>query len=226
MRKLSVARLTAAGLAIAMVGCTAGNGSSIRPGSTGNSSREPARDGWVPLFNGKDLTGWAAEGKAEWKVDDGVLVGTQGPGNAPGDLFTTAAYADFELEATYRVQWPANTGIWFRYQSEQKAYQADILEWPDPLAYSGTIYCPGRMFLAVNSDPKLEKKEDWNTMRIRAEGDRLRVWLNGVQTADVRDGSIDRGRIGIQVHPGDQFAGMKVMIREMKIRVLNAPGGG
>jgi len=226
MRRLSAVWLAAAGLAIAMAGCTADDASCCRcPGWSGKCCRASAGEEWMPLFNGKDLSGWAAEGHADWKVEDGVLVGAQGPGNAPGDLFTTAEYADFELETTYRVKWPANTGIWFRYQSEQKAYQADILEWPDPVAYSGTIYCPGKMFLAINADGKLEKKDDWNTMRIRAEGDRLQVWLNGVQTADVRDGSIDRGRIGIQVHPGDQFAGMKIMIRQMKIRVLPGAAG-
>lgn len=175
---------------------------------------------WQPLFNGRDLTGWEATGNAKWVVEDGVLVGTQGDNYAPGDLFTKESFSDFELKTTYRVEWPANTGIWFRYQSDKKAYQADILDWPNPIAYSGTIYCPGKMFLAINADKSLENRDGWNDLRIRAEGDHLQVWLNGRQTADVRDDSTDSGKIGIQVHPGEQFGPMKVMIKEMLLRPI------
>lgn len=174
----------------------------------------------TPLFNGKDLTGWVEEGNAAWSVVDGHLVGTQGPDGAPGDLFTEKEYADFRLRVVYKVDWPANTGVWFRYQSPEKAYQADILEWKDPVAYSGTIYSPGKMFLAINDDPKVEKKDDWNTMIVRAQGDRLVVRLNGVKTADITDSSYDRGRIGFQIHAGDEFKNMKVTIREVAIREL------
>jgi HEAT repeat protein len=43
--------------------------------------------GWVPLFNGTDLTGWKQEGNGIFKVEDGCLVGTQTDGKG-GDLFT------------------------------------------------------------------------------------------------------------------------------------------
>ena len=65
-----------------------------------------------------------------------MLVGTQGENNAPGDLFTTASFDDFVVILTYRVEWPCNSGLWFRYQSPQVAYQADILEWPDPRCWN------------------------------------------------------------------------------------------
>jgi len=175
---------------------------------------------WTPLFNGKDLAGWKPEGKAVWTVEDGCLIGTQGPGAAPGDLFTEAEYGDFEVRVVYKVVWPANSGIWFRYQSPDKSYQADILEYKKPEAYSGTIYCPGKMFLAINSDKMLEKKDDWNTMVIRAQGDRLVVSLNGRITGDVREGSYAKGRIGFQVHPGDEFKNMKIIVREVSLRTL------
>jgi hypothetical protein len=175
---------------------------------------------WTPLFNGKDLTGWKPEGKAVWTVEDGVLVGVQGPGAAPGDLFTEKDFADFELKVVYKVQWPANSGVWFRYQSPEKSYQADILEFKEPVAYSGTIYCPGKMFLAANTDPKLEKKDDWNTIVIKAKGDHLVVSLNDVVTGDVHEASYDKGKIGFQIHPGDEFKDMKLSVREIAIREL------
>jgi hypothetical protein len=153
-------------------------------------------------------------------VKDGLLVGRQGPDEAPGDLFTKAKFEDFELTVTYKVVWPANTGIWYRYQSPQQAYQADILEYKNPIAYSGTLYCPGKMFLAINDDEKLVDKKGWNTMVIRAEGDRHRIRLNGKQVADVRDGDTRSGRIGFQIHAGPQFASMRVIVKEVRIRKL------
>lgn len=214
-----IAVLLTASLAVALgTGCQA----------NGPACKADAKccEGTVKLFNGKDLTGWEPIGKADWKVEDGVLVGTQGPGKAPGDLLTSASFGDFELTVTYKVVWPANTGIWFRYQSEKQAYQADILEWPDPVAYSGTIYCPGKMFLTINNDKGLEKRDDWNCMKIRAEGDHLQVWLNGTLVADVHETVTMTGKIGFQVHAGDQFANMKVMIREAVLKPLNPTCGG
>lgn len=179
------------------------------------------KEGWTPLFNGKDLTGWAPEGKAVWGVENGCLVGKQGPGNTPGDLFTSQEYTDFEVRITYKIQWPANSGVWFRYQAADKSYQADILEYKNPEAYSGTIYCPAKFFLSVNSDKALEKRDDWNTMVIRAQGDHLEVTLNGKKVGDVHDDSYAKGKIGFQVHPGDEFKDMKITVKEAVIRVLN-----
>jgi hypothetical protein len=176
-------------------------------------------DSTKALFNGKDLTGWEATGNAKWVVeDDGMLVGTQGENNAPGDLFTKKSFKDFELTCTYRVEWPCNTGIWFRYQSPQKSYQADILEYENPVCYSGSLYCSGKMFIAMNEDKTLIDREGWNTMKISARGDHLRIWINGHKVADVHDDSTDSGKIGFQVHPGDQFGKMKIVVKELLIK--------
>jgi hypothetical protein len=181
---------------------------------------EGDKTGFTPLFNGNDLTGWEPTGNAKWTVVDGMLVGTQGENNAPGDLFTKQSFKEFELTCTYRAEWPCNSGIWFRYQSPEKAYQADILEWKDPVCYSGTVYCPGKMFIAMNTDKSLVNRAGWNTMRIRAEGDHFQVWLNGRQVADVRDTTTDSGKIGFQVHPGAEFGPMKIIVKEILIKQL------
>jgi len=175
------------------------------------------------LFNGRDLTGWTAEGQAVWEVKDGMLIGRQGAGNTPGDLFTTDTYDDFELTVTYRVVWPANSGVWYRYQSGEKAYQADILEYENPFALSGSLYRPGGTggpFEAVNTDASIIDREGWNTMVIRAAGSRQVIFLNGKKVVDVRADVSDSGRIGFQVHPGDEFATMQIVVREITIRPL------
>lgn len=185
-----------------------------------DAEKKKKRDDWKQLFNGKDLDGWKPEGKADWKVENGMLIGRQGPGNAPGDLFTVEEYGDFVLVVEYKVQWPANSGVWFRYVDANTAYQADILEYKDPVAYSGTLYCPGRMFLGANLDPSLEKRDDWNTMKIRCEGEHMVITLNGKVTVDVKDNAIPKGRIGFQIHPGDEFKDMQFSARKIQLRAL------
>ena len=65
-----------------------------------------------------------------------------------------------------------------------------------------------------------ENLDGWNTLVIRAEGNRQRIWLNDHQVADVRDDTSDRGRIGFQIHAGDQFEEMRVIIKQVDIREL------
>ena len=178
------------------------------------------RGGAVSIFNGHDLSGWKSSGGARWGVEDGCIVGIQGKDYAPGDLFTKQEYDDFELHVTYRVKYPCNSGIWFRYQSTDKTYQADILEYKNPECYSGSLYCPGKMFLAMNTDKTIVDREGWNVMRVRAQGDHILIWMNDHQVADVHDDTSDRGRIGFQVHPGDNYGPMRIVVRKVLIEQL------
>jgi hypothetical protein len=180
-----------------------------KPAGKSDAPAVAGEKGGTNLFNGKDLTGWEATGKARWVVENGLLVATQ-------------SFRDFEVTVTYRAEWPCNSGVWFRFQNPGLAYQADILEYKKPVAYSGSLYCPGYsgLFLAANTDPTLENHTGWNTMRIRAQGDHLQIWLNGHQTADVHDTRSDSGKIGFQVHPGAEFAPMKIVVREVLLKEL------
>lgn len=175
-----------------------------------------AEPDWIPLFNGKNLDGWSQKGAGIFTVEDGCLVGTQTDGKG-GDLFTTNAWDNFEIRFTYKVGWPANSGIWFR-----DAYQFDILKYPKPVAFSGTLYAPGRIFAATNLNEALEHRDDWNEGRIVANGDQIQLWLNGTKTADLRDDKHKAGKVGIQVHGGD-MKGMKIIVKKIELRPL-APG--
>ena len=146
------------------------------------------------------------------------MVGTQTTGKG-GDIWCQGEYGNFELLVTYRVQWPANSGIWFRHQG-RKAYQFDILKYKKPVAFSGTLYCPGKMFLTRNLDEGLEKRDGWNEAAIRANGDVMTLWLNGKAVGHCRDATTATGRIGIQVHGGDAYKGMKIAVRDIRVRGL------
>ena len=173
-------------------------------------------DGFKPIFDGKSLDGWKPQGDAQWKVEDGCIVGA--PAEAKGgDLFTEKEYDNFELRFTYKCVWPANSGIWYRTQ-----YQFDILEYKDPVAFSGTLYCPGKMFIFKNLDKSIEDREGWNEGQVYANGDTLIQWLNGTKTGEATDSSFATGKVGIQVHGGEEFKNMKVFVKKIEIRPLKA----
>jgi len=177
---------------------------------------------WTPLFDGKSLHGWETRGKAAWTVEGGELVGRQGEGGAPGDLFTLERFTNFELEAAWRMKWPGNSGFWFKYQGPSTGCQADFLDEPAyPGVLSGSIYCMGLKFIAENRAPETVRKGEWNTLRVRVEGDRAQVWMNGKLVADGRANVFPGpGQLGVQVHAGKQFEGMEIRLRDVKVRRL------
>jgi hypothetical protein len=178
---------------------------------------------WISLFDGKTLNGWKPSGNATWTVDHGEIVGKQSPGDAAGDLFTEPQWSDFEFECEWKMKWPGNSGIWFRYRGPQSAYQADILDEPKsyPDALSGSLYCTGKAFIAKNGDPSTVKKDSWNRFVIRAIGNHFVIIQNGKQVVSVSDNTFPGpGSIGIQVHPGKQFEKMEIRVRKLRLRPL------
>jgi len=65
-----------------------------------------AKENWVDLFNGKDLTGWTQKtGNATYTAEDGCIVGTMNtPGNGTNSfLFTTKNYDNFIFEMDFKA---------------------------------------------------------------------------------------------------------------------------
>ncbi len=174
---------------------------------------------WTPLFNGENLEGWKATNPAKFKVEDGCLVGFQNDGKG-ADIFTTESFEDFELRFTYKVKWPANSGVWFR-----DRYQFDILKYKRPKTFSGALYYPGckGTFAFVNPDESIEKRDGWNQGQVYANGDHIIFWLNGKKIGETRDKTFDKGRIGVQVHGGGHAKGMEIRLKSIEIRKLQ-PG--
>lgn len=190
-------------------------------GAPAEEKTPPAQaEGFVSLFNGKDTTGWTATGGGEWLVRDGCLVGTQTDGRG-GDLVHEKEWDNFELRATYQMKWPANSGIWFRFD-KGKGYQFDILKYKKPVGFSGTLYCPGKMFITANLNEAIENRDGWNEARIWAVGDHLILWLNGKRVGECTDKTHAKGKIGIQVHGGNGFKGMEIVLRNIAVRPLKA----
>jgi len=162
----------------------------------------------IKLFNGKDLDGW--EGHANlWSVHDGVIVAKNtAPIKVSTYLLTKRSFSDFRLTATVKlVQSEMHSGIafWGRNAPEhgdRYTYAGHLVMFPSGW---GMYDLFGRNGLPVDGAPakKVGKQHDWNDLEILAQGNRVRVVVNGNLVVDWRDpepARIKEGPIGLQLH--------------------------
>lgn len=170
-----------------------------------------ADDGWKTLFNGKDLSGFTQlNGKAPFFVKDGCIVGKSVKGEPNSFLATTETFKDFILEFEVKCDTSLNSGVQFRSESlptyqngRVHGYQCEID--PSDRAWSGGVYDEARRgwLASLENNPegqKAYKKHGWNKYRIEADGNMIRIWLNGVNTANLYDNETPDGFIAFQVH--------------------------
>jgi hypothetical protein len=182
----------------------------------------PAYAQEVLLFNGKDLSGWKIYGTEKWYVKDGLLVCESGPDKEYGYLATENSYQNFDLTLEFKQEADGNSGVFFRSSIEGTKITGWQAEVAPPGHSTGGIYeSYGRGWL-IKPEPekdKVLKMGEWNTMRIRVNGDHVTTWLNGEMMIDFSDKKIGRadGSIALQIHSG---GGIKVMWRNLKITEL------
>jgi hypothetical protein len=176
----------------------------------------------ISLFNGKNLDGWINYGEEKWYVENGEMICESGPKAEYGYLGTEEFYENFELTLEFKQQANGNSGVFFRSTVEGTKVSGWQVEVAPPGKHTGGIYeSYGRGWL-IKPDPKLDialKFEDWNQMRILAEGNKVTTFLNGVQMIQIDDEKIGAGKGGIalQIHDG---GGIKVRWRNISIRPL------
>ncbi|MDR2954873.1 MAG: DUF1080 domain-containing protein, partial [Prevotella sp.] len=79
-----------------------------------------AAQNWEPLFNGKNLKGWKKlNGKAEYKIVDGTIVGISKMGTPNTFLATEKNYGDFIMEFQFKIDDGLNSGVQFRSESKK-----------------------------------------------------------------------------------------------------------
>ena len=178
----------------------------------------------VELFNGRDLTGWEAYGTEKWYVDkDGLLVCESGPDKKYGYLATREYYDDFDLTVEFKQLANGNSGVFFRSFVEPPVkvhgWQCEVA--PKNHDTAGIYESYGRGWLAKIPDEKesILKEGQWNTLRLKVQGDRVQTWLNGEEMVDLTDAKIGaaQGRIALQIHDG---GGIKVLWRNLRLTTL------
>lgn len=190
---------------------------------------------WELLFNEQNLNNWEVKnGTAEYSIEDKELVGTAKLNTPNTFLCTKKMYADFILELEVKVDEPLNSGIQIRSNSiptyqegAVHGYQVEVD--PSSRGFSGGIYDESRRGwiypLCENSaGRKGFKNGTWNKYRIEAIGSSIRVWVNGIQTANLRDDLTTEGFIGLQVHDigkDSSMVGKTVRWRNIKIATNN-----
>ncbi|MCA9129790.1 MAG: DUF1080 domain-containing protein [Planctomycetales bacterium] len=176
----------------------------------------PAKATFTPLFDGKTLEGW--EGNMKYfRVEDKCIVAGSLQEKIPHNEFlcTTKRFSDFEMSAEVRLKGEGNNaGIQFRSErvpddTEVSGYQCDVgAAWDRPVW--GALYDESRRrkMLAEGPADKLPewvKVGEWNTLRIKAVGNRIQLFLNDHLTVDYReeDAAIAAaGVIALQIHSG------------------------
>jgi hypothetical protein len=182
-----------------------------------------ADEGFKPLFNGKDLTGWVTPADpALFTVENGEIVGrTKGDLKKNEFLVTDKPYADFILKAKVKYK-SGNSGIQFRSKRDDNGVvsgpQADIAA-----GYWGLFYEEkGRGILERYPEKeaaKLVREGDWNEFEIMARGDHVTITLNGTKTTDRVDPVFAKsGIIALQVHVGKA---MEVRFKDIEIKTLD-----
>jgi tetratricopeptide (TPR) repeat protein len=234
---MSCAARALAGIApLALCACaapTADAAAAAEPGFHPLFPRDGAPAGWR-VAEWSDLARPAAHGAA-WTVADGTL---RSPATRGTWLFSDAAYADFELRCEIRITERGNSGIALRAPAAgDPAF--DGLEFQ----IADSRYNPGAqpaelsagLYRALAPRVQAFRPAQWNDVRIRLQGSRVRALLNHVLVLDAdladfaepvprHDGAPapplrDRpraGRIGFQHLSRDGL----VLVRNARLRVL------
>lgn len=201
---------------------------------------EEKNAGWRLLFDGQSTTGWRNYGKQTmsdgWKVEDGTLTRT----GAGGDIITQDQFGNFELSLEWKIESGGNSGIFYRaaedkdeiYWNAPEVQVLDDANHPDgrtPLQSASALYDLYQVPAGI-----VKPANEWNAVRLIADGPHVEHWLNGVKVVEYEIGSRDwdariarskfapykkfgrnaQGHIGLQDH------GNVVAFRNIKIRAL------
>ncbi len=163
--------------------------------------------GFVPIFNGKDLSGWTMRGQdgPGYIVENGTIVC---PADGGGNLFTEKEYSNFILRFEFRLENASNNGIGIRAPYEGDAaytgMEIQILDHDAPVyrgqlrpaQYHGSIYD-----VVPAKTGYLKKTGEWNREEIVANGRLIKVTLNGMVIVDANLDDVKNPAI-LRKHPG------------------------
>ena len=209
-----------------------------------NEAVEPTfrGEGVIDLMRDGTLSAWTVPSSL-WHAEKGIIVGNTGDEelHTPEWLYTKQAFGDFAFTCELRLTGDnhRNSGVYYRvkpFQFEDSRKNRSFSA-PSGYEFDAYIHSPpnknywgslgdwySRPSLRIFSDQRiinqLYEPGNWNRLTIRARGDRLEYWINGIKIMDYRDKDPEASRegvIGFQIHDGSV---MKVEYRKVFVRPL------
>ena len=180
---------------------------------TACAAKAQPTEGFVSLFNGKDLEGWHTSRTSHqgttgnFFVEDGAIVLKQNPYGQGGVLLTDKKFKNFELYVEVKIDSFCNGGIFIRSTESAQAYQVELAV-PGHL---GSLFGEA-MQISKSAEAKDIKKiwkaNDWNSFRIKMTGTvpTISLWVNDVFMWEIIQPQNDftagatEGMIGLQSH--------------------------
>ena len=209
-----------------------------------NEALEPKlqEPGVINLLNGDTLNAWKVPSN-HWYFEEESLIGNTGNEalNISEWIHTNQQFSDFEFTCEMMLTGDKrrNTGIYFRIsmfdfkaKRANKSYKAAsgyefdaAFHNPEKRDFRGSLgdwfARPSlRVFPDHNIIKEVYKPEEWNRLTIRAQGNRIEYWINGIKIMDYKDEDPEasrKGFIGFQLHSGTV---MKVKYRNIRILSL------
>lgn len=183
----------------------------------GNSSESSE---WISLFNGKDLDGWTVRGTASWSVKDGIMIGKSDDGT--GHIYAAPELTDLEVKGMFRLSdqgGGGNSGLYFRANPPEEnpdgypvGYEAQICHNQD--AHTGWLWKPGTP--TGKASELLTKDDEWFSMRVKATGSLIQIWVNDQLVMTYEDEDFKQGFYAIQCHnPGMTIESKELYYRDL-----------
>ncbi|MFD4529697.1 ThuA domain-containing protein [Streptomyces sp. NPDC058470] len=202
-------------------------------------------NGYRPLFDGtaESLSAWRQAGPGSFSLsEDGTLTSSGGlgmlwyagapsAGSGPGfGADVGPGFGSYSLKLDWKVSGDDNSGVFVGFPASDdpwsavnNGYEVQIDATDVPEKTTGSVYGFQSAELRKR-DRALNPPGEWNTYEIRVEGERLRVWLNGVRINDFTNAdparSLRDGYVGIQNHGSDD----EVSFRDIRIKELPVKG--
>lgn len=198
--------------------------------------------GWKTLFDGKTFSGWKKlAGNAEYKIEDGAIVGITVANSPNTFMVTEEEYGDFIIEMDVKLEDSTiNSGVQFKSKFDPKGREGKGLVYgyqfeldPSSRKWTGGIYDEARRGwlypLTFNPNGQNAFKHGvYNKIRIESIGNTIKTWVNGTITGYLVDTLSEEGFFGLQVHSvgKPEQVGKKMYWKNIRIKVANLKPAG
>lgn len=185
---------------------------------------DTADQSFVPLFNGKDLSGWQTTGS--WVYEPGGVLALRPASRRrrlipdyQSFLWSTRTYDNFVLDLEFKVAAGGSSGVFLRSTSQRSYLQAQIR---DSHGQPGLGNNTAGAVVDVAGPTKNMAKPagEWNRMIITCDGNRMQVELNGEQIVNTDLSKSPRARAPRAGRIGFEAASSPIAFRNIRIKEL------